>query len=99
MTDTCHRCQQILTLIGELAISPVQDHPDTVADFILTQVSLAPGFRTPSSVLYGAYLKFCAQNNWKPLGRNKFGTALEVRGLSAYRGTAGQRVRRGIALL
>lgn len=96
MTDTCRRCEKILELVGDLAIPAASD--TTVDDFIQAKARIAPGFITSGSWLYSQYLAWCDLNGRRPLGRNKFGMSLGDRGFELYRGTGGQRMRRGISV-
>lgn len=51
-----------------------------------------------SSVLFDEYQKWCTNQNIKPMARNKLGTELVMRGVSAIRLTGGARGYKGLQL-
>lgn len=98
MTATCVRCDRILKLVADLIPAEVIEPEIGILDFLETRTVADPASVLSSAVLYDAYRQWCFTTSRHVMSVNKFGRALQKSGFPAYRGTAGRRMRRGLAL-
>jgi len=71
---------------------------DTAAEFIKECCDVGSGFQVPMKTLFAEYLKWCSDNNARPIGKRSFGDYLTSNGFPSKEGHSRERVRTGLCI-
>jgi putative DNA primase/helicase len=82
----------------ETATEKYRDDMDVLADFIEDRCVVDAGAKVLVGDLYGTYMEWCVALHEDALSVKAFASEMEERGYAKFKGTGGNRYRRGIGL-